>query len=349
MSGLWHYDGVPTAESDSLPRRLRRVAPAIVAVLVTVVVCLLVTSFVVVQLTHTDHDTHAAAPADQDYVDITTVPVAAPAPAVLPGAATGSYVEHCGTDADGAHRNADNVIADPRLPGGAHHTHDYVGNLSTNAFSTDESLAAAGTTCADGDLSTCYWPVLRVLGQQGPDVTAVGGGVDGNLGRILPAAVDLRFVGSPVSQVVPAPRFLREAVGDPKAFTDGLIGVHPQWTCTGYADRVTDRYPLCPAGSRVVRVFDFPSCWDGRSLDSANHHTHLLPANPDGSCPHATFPIPQLRITLSYDVPAGARYAIDSFPEQRHSPLTDHADYIDVLTDQQESQVVDCLNSGRSC
>ena len=44
---------------------------------------------------------------------------------------------------------------------------------------------------------------------------------------------------------------------------------------------------------------------------------------------------------------AGAIYAIDSFPDQRCSPLTDHADFIDVMYARLPAQVVACLNEGR--
>jgi hypothetical protein len=326
---------------SSWRRRLRH-APVVVSV---AIICMLVTTFVIVKLTDADHPGHSG----KDYVDISTVAVSAAAPAATADASTGSYVEHCGSNAAGGHRNADNVIISPGVPGGAHHMHDYVGNLSTNTSSTDASLAAAGTTCDNGDRSTFYWPVLRVLGEPGSDRNAVGGGADGNLGRILPpASVDVRFVGSPVTQVVPAPEFLRASVGDAKALTDGNTSAHPQWTCVGFTDRITQMYPLCPNGSKVVRIFDFPSCWNGRSLDSPNH-THLVPAAANGACPHATFPIPHLRIVLTYDLPSGSTYAIDSFPAQQRSPGTDHGDYIDVMTDGQQTQVVDCINSGRRC
>jgi hypothetical protein len=282
-------------------------------------------------------------PSSRDYLDIATAPIAVAAPAPTAGASTGSYTEHCGLPS-AVHHNADNVIFDPRLPGGAMHVHDYVGNLSTNAFSTDESLAAAGTTCANGDRSTFYWPVLRVLGEPGQDM------VDGNMGSILvPASVDVRFVGSPVSQVVGVPEFLQATVGDAKELTDPLAPTLPRWSCTGYPNRSTDLYPLCPDGSQVMRIFDFPNCWNGTSLASPNHYTHVVPASAGGVCPQGTFPIAQLRITLTYNVPFGARYAIDSFPQQLRSPLTDHADYIDVMTDDQQAQIVACVNSGRSC
>jgi hypothetical protein len=322
-------------------------------VVLAAVVCVLVGTFVVVQFTGAGHGGHdeTAGPSGSDYVDIMSVPAAPAAPAPIAGASTGSYTAPCGRDAVTVHRNADNVIASPGVSGGAHHTHDYVGNTSTNAFSTDATLAAAGTTCTDGDLSTYYWPVLRVLGGQSPDANAVGGAADGNLGRILtPASAVVRFVGNPATDVTPMPRFLRAAIGDPKAMTDGnAANLHPRWTCTGHTDRITTSYPLCPTGSAVVREFEFPDCWNGTALDSPTHTTHMVAAGRDGACPHGTFPVPQLTITVTYDVPAGAMFAIDSFPEDDRNPITDHSDFINVMTDQQQARVVACINEGRQC
>ncbi|MFD0385113.1 hypothetical protein ACFQ2B_31370 [Streptomyces stramineus] len=107
----------------------------------------------------------------------------------------------CGRNENG-HFNPDNVIVTPGVRNGAHHLHDYVGNKSTDAFSTDNSLAGAGTTCTNGDKSSHYWPVLRVLdGKAAPDANAPGGGHDGNMGTVLrPASVTLQFKG------VPSPR-----------------------------------------------------------------------------------------------------------------------------------------------
>ncbi|MEK8169601.1 hypothetical protein NKH77_06690 [Streptomyces sp. M19] len=88
------------------------------------------------------------------------------------GASTGTFVSDCGRNENG-HLNPDNVIVAPGVSNGAHHMHDYVGNKSTNAFSTNDSLANAGTTCANGDKSTHYWPVLRLLdGQRERDANA---------------------------------------------------------------------------------------------------------------------------------------------------------------------------------
>lgn len=108
-----------------------------------------------------------------------------PKVAAQPGAATGTWTSHCGRDDNGRHRNADNVVLQPGKVGGAHHTHEYVGNMSTNALSTGTSLAAASTKCDRDDLSTYFWPAVRLVNERGPDAAAVGGGRDGNHGQVV--------------------------------------------------------------------------------------------------------------------------------------------------------------------
>ncbi|KAA2250932.1 DUF1996 domain-containing protein [Solihabitans fulvus] len=289
------------------------------------------------------HDEHAG-PTSADFVDIADVPPGASRPTGTPDGSAGKAVFSCGRN-ENNHRNADNVIAAPGVHDGAHHTHEYVGNLSTDGFSTDQSLAAADTTCANGDRSTYYWPVLRVF-DGAPDA-----GVDGNHGRILPpATVRMQFLGSPTSKVIAMPRFLRVVTGDPKALTNGPSNAgHVQWSCSGATDRRTDHYPVCGRGQQVLRIFDFPNCWDGRGNDSPNHHAHIAFPDGNGVCGHGTFPVPQLHVEIGYDVPTGATYAIDTFPDQLHSPVTDHSDFVNVMIDAQMTALVGCLNQGRDC
>lgn len=290
-----------------------------------------------------------ASPSGDRYVDIAEVPVTA-VPADGPDASRGSFTEDCGRNENG-HRNADNLVISPGVTGGAHHVHDYVGNVTTDALSTNESLAAAGTTCVGGDRSSYYWPVLRRLDRNGDDAHAVGGGVDGNVGEILTASsVRVEFRGNPTSKVVAMPRFLRLVTGDPVAATANEPGrVHAQWGCSGYPERFTVKYTLCPEGSGPTRTMDFPSCWDGLSTDSADHRTHMVFPAANGVCPRATFAVPQLRITLTYGLPFGTRYAVDSFPEQMRDPVTDHSLFVNVMTDRRMEQLVGCLNEGRHC
>ncbi|MCB5166747.1 DUF1996 domain-containing protein [Streptomyces bambusae] len=294
------------------------------------------------------------APARSDFVDIRNVRPNVNRPPRQRNASTGSFRSRCGTNREGRF-NSDNVIVAPGVSNGAHHMHDYVGNRASDAFATNDSLAAAGTTCANGDQSTYYWPVLRLQdGRRERDADAPGGGTEGNSGTILtPKEVSITFVGSPAGRVTAMPRFLRIITGDAKAFTNGTANANASWSCTGFEDRqLRAKYPLCPSGSDVVRTFSFQSCWNGRDTDSANHRTHVAFAQADGRCPRGFRAVPQLVQRIVYAVPGGGRsapFAVDSFPEQLHKPVTDHGDFINVMRDGLMRQAVDCINSGRRC
>ncbi|MFY1577131.1 DUF1996 domain-containing protein [Verrucosispora sp. WMMD703] len=185
---------------------------------------------------------------------------------------------------------------------------------------------------------------------QGPDFE-----LPGNTGGIVrPAQVLIEYRGNPVSKVVPMPRFLRALTGDAKPTSRGPANARPSWTCSGFADRLADKYPICPVGSQVQRVHDFPGCWDGRNIDSDNHRSHVAFADPaTGACPQGFRAIPQLRITISYDIPRDVQekgqYALDSFPEENHNPFSDHDDFINVNSTRTMKHIVTCINKGRDC
>jgi len=367
---------------------------------------------------------NADGPFPDNFIDIRQVPRGT---SLLVRAGRGSFTAQCGRNQNG-HHNPDNFIVAPGVSDGAHHVHDYVGNLSTDGFSTDQSLAAAGTTCRFGDKSPYFWPVLRSItpvndgnasaspsasptqsaeqNRQQPaqpsaaaaatssasasassgatqDLTEdpsadssassaaaaqpangsatapraqatasdePGGSADGNVGGILlPRSVTLRFRANRAARVVAMPRFIRIITGDAKAATNGGANARAQWTCTGFTDRTTTKYPLCPRGSQVVRILDFPSCWDGQNTDSANHRTHVVFPDADGACASGLKPIPQLRMVLTYSVNSGPSFAVDSFPEQSHNPITDHGDFVNVMPDRLMAAVVNCLNRGQRC
>ncbi|WP_084628299.1 DUF1996 domain-containing protein [Amycolatopsis nigrescens] len=289
----------------------------------------------------------AEGPAKEFYTDIREIEPNVDEPELR--ASPGTFVAQCGNNENG-HRNPDNFIVAPGVRNGAQHLHDYVGNLSTDADSDDRSLAAAGTTCRNRDQSTYFWPVLRELGVPGPDEDEDGGGNDGNEGEILPPDVRLEFRGNAKSQVTAMPAFLRAITGDAKAATNGDADANAKWTCTGFEDRQTTQYPLCPEDSQVQRVLDFPSCWDGQNTDSQNHRDHLRFTDRRGNCPRGTQAVPQLRMTLTYTAPNEPQtFAVDSFPDQGHNPLTDHADFANLMPQRLMDQVVGCINDGRSC
>ncbi|WP_051853643.1 DUF1996 domain-containing protein [Streptomyces sp. NRRL S-146] len=293
-------------------------------------------------------------PVPEDFVDITKVAPNVPArPRDSRTASKGAFKTRCGVNAEGRH-NSDNVIVAPGVGNGAHHTHDYVGAIGVDAFTTDDTLAAADTTCTNGDRSTYYWPVLRDRsGAEEADADKPGGGAEGNVGRILtPTSASLTFVGSPRTRVVAMPRFLRIITGDAKANANGGANANAAWSCTGFENRVQlkDKYPICPAGSELVRTERFQSCWDGRNTDSANHRSHVAFADARGNCPAGFKAVPQLVQRLTYSGLAGSTaFAVDSFPESLHKPVTDHGDFINAMPERLMKKAVTCINSGRRC
>ncbi|MFG2646580.1 DUF1996 domain-containing protein [Streptomyces sp. NPDC048436] len=292
-------------------------------------------------------------PDASDFVDINSVQPNVNRPAKQRGASRGTFTTKCGTNKNGKF-NPDNVIVAPGVSNGAHHMHDYVGNQANDAFASDDDLANGDTSCRNqGDKSTYYWPVLRLQnGEDENDADADGGGKDQNVGEIqTPASVTLKFAGNPTSKVVAMPRFLRIITGDAKALTNGDANANASWSCTGFENRqLKDKYPICPDGSKVVRTFNFQSCWDGQNTDSANHRTHVAFADAkSGTCPQGFKAIPQLVQRIVYDVPPGPGFAVDSFPEQLHKPVTDHGDFINVFDENLMQRVAKCINRGQRC
>ncbi|GIE83109.1 hypothetical protein Aph02nite_90590 [Actinoplanes philippinensis] len=185
---------------------------------------------------------------------------------------------------------------------------------------------------------------------QGPNLE-----LPGNTGGIVrPAQVLIEYRGNATAKVVPMPKFLRALTGDAKPTSRGPANARAVWSCSGFADRLSDKYPICPAGSRVQRVHDFPGCWDGRNIDSDNHRKHVAFADKaTGACPQGFTAIPQLRITVSYDIPRDVQlkgqYALDSFPEENHNPFSDHNDFVNVNSDRTMQRIATCINKGKSC
>jgi hypothetical protein len=188
-----------------------------------------------------------------------------------------------------------------------------------------------------------------------PDPSGPNLELPNNTGKILrPASVLIEYRGNATSKVTPMPKFLRELTGDAKPTSRGPANARASWTCSGFTDRLSDKYPICPAGRQVLRVNDFPGCWDGKNLDSTNHRSHVAFADQrTGACPAGFVAIPQLRITLAYDIPQKVQqlgqYALDSFPEENHNPFSDHNDFINVNSNRQMRTIAACINAGRRC
>ncbi|MFC5136621.1 DUF1996 domain-containing protein [Actinomycetospora rhizophila] len=259
----------------------------------------------------------------------------------------GSYTVNCGTS---DHRNSSNFMAAPGNPNGAQHTHDYVGNTTTDENSDEASLEAGGTSCTNGDRSTFFWPVLRDLNGTDDDANDDGGGKDGNVGRILtPQSADLTFHGTGGQDVEALPQHLEVIMGNAKAAAQDGKNANAKYTCSGFTDRVTDKYPICPSGSNLMRILDYPNCWDGENLSSEDLRSHITFPDENGRCDDGETTLPALRITLTYDQPAGRAFAIDTFPDNQHAPITDHSDFMHFSSVARAQQGADCINNNERC
>jgi hypothetical protein len=75
----------------------------------------------------------------------------------------------------------------------------------------------------------------------------------------------------------------------------------PAWLKSGNATK----YPLCPRGSRVLRILGLPSCRDDQNTDSADNRRYMVFFNQQGARQQGTRAMPQLRIKLAHSAPSG--------------------------------------------
>ncbi|HZM82766.1 MAG TPA: DUF1996 domain-containing protein [Candidatus Limnocylindrales bacterium] len=198
-----------------------------------------------------------------------------------------------------SHRLPDDPIVFPNLPGGSH-MHDFMGNRSTNAFSTLSSLQAATSNCNPSiDISSYWIPTLY-----------------NNNVAVAPSSATFYYLGEGVraditARIQPFPLGLRIVAGN--AAATGPTGSRARWSCL-HAGQVppSGNFVTCPAGTRLESYLDFPQCWNGRDLDSPDHKSHMAyPVN--AACPSThPVPVPKLRQVVRWPVsgdPSGFRLA----------------------------------------
>jgi hypothetical protein len=235
-------------------------------------------------------------------------------------------------------RAGDDPIVRPGQPG-ASHVHEFFGNTSTNAYSTLTSLRAAGTTCDPVADRSAYWvPTLYQNGQAVP-----------------PQSVRIYYQGiTDRANVRPFPQGLRMVVGNPLA-TGPDQNPAARWSCVGQSQSSRD-FLACPAGSKLETYLDFPTCWDGRNLDSADHKSHMAfgLGGVGGTCPAShPVPVPRLEYLITYDVRgtgltlAGTRNGANVTTAPGY---TFHGDFINAWDEQAlADRVRQCVVAGYVC
>ena len=229
-----------------------------------------------------------------------------------------------------SHFLTDDPIVYPGQPGKSH-DHTFVGNTSTDANSTLASLQAAGTTCQRPADKAGYWmPSLIVDGQ-----------------RVQPLGATIYYRRNTFGRLQAFPPGFKMIAGDSKATTpqDKRITF---WNCgvLGGAPP-SDAPPVCPSGrGQELRLHvNFPSCWDGKSTDSADHKSHM--AYPTaGACP-ADHPVAVPVITLIYRYPVSGAH---EFALSSGGVYSAHADFFNAWNQGRLTQLVNfCLNGLRHC
>ena len=120
------------------------------------------------------------------------------------------------------------------------------------------------------------------------------------------------------------------------------------WSC-GEAGGVApaSTVPTCPAGratSLRLHVL-FPDCWDGRRLDSPDHHAHMA-YSARGRCPSThRVAVPSIALVVRYPVTGEGKVELSSGGQ-----LSGHADFVNAWQQGGLDRLVQtCLNALRAC
>lgn len=256
-----------------------------------------------------------------------------------------------------SHTSNDDPIVYPGQPGRSH-PHTFFGNRTTDAASTPGSLRGARTTCRPRADKAAYW--VPTLYQDGREVRPAKGQFYYNLRSF--------------ERMRAFPAGLKMVAGDAHAH-------HPQstrivyWTCGGSAGvrfggrsstapetcpvvrtsfkSFTRKCPTCPVVRRRfparIKTFvelhvNFPDCWDGKRLDSPDHHSHM--AHSRGYVCPATHPVkvPLIRLLIRYPITDGRGLVLASGGQ-----LTGHADFVNAWDQRVLERLVDDCFHDRPC
>jgi hypothetical protein len=250
----------------------------------------------------------------------------------------GSFVSLCGF----SHRSADDPIVHFGRPG-VSHDHSFVGNVSTDAFSTSASLRSKGTTCARKGDRAAYWaPTLLLDGRP-----------------VVPAAAAIYYTRLTAAPVRPFSPGLRMVAGDSRAgspqspeitFWDcGLIKTTFYGPMVRHQDAVAvvagASVPRCPPATRLQLHVTFPDCWNGKRLDSLDHKGHMAYSD-RGACPRS-HPTAVPSISLIYQYPPLTDGTVTLASGGMYSG---HADFMNAWDERALGTLIArCLNVSRAC
>ena len=237
-----------------------------------------------------------------------------------------NFIESCRY----SHQAPDDPIVYPGQPG-LSHLHTFVGNTSTNAFSSFGTLRSSATTCMKRADTAAYWVPALYQGDT----------------EILPMGATIYYRRGTTAEVHTFPNNLRMIAGDSKATSPQDPRI-TYWNC-GIESGVppSSTVPTCPdtRGADLRVHVRFPECWDGRNLDSADHKSHMAYAT-KGMCP-STHPIlvPQVTEIFRYPTRGGEGFTLSSMGQ-----FSAHADFLNSWNPGALKKLVnECLNALVHC
>ncbi|MGV9277257.1 DUF1996 domain-containing protein [Streptomyces griseosporeus] len=240
------------------------------------------------------------------------------------------------------HTAADDPIVYPGQPGRSH-DHTFMGNTSTNAYSTTASLSGTTTTCKAPADASGYWMPSLYNGDR----------------KILPVGPQTIYYKAGVTDytsVRPFPKGLRFVVGDPMQSADEFRrhrGFVEGWEC-GDSYFNVDFPASCPSRPDVqlnIR-FQAPSCWDGKYLDTPDHKSHMAypvvkPGTNDNMCP-ADHPVALPMIEFKMAFPVNGDMSQVRLASGRGYSF--HYDFFNAWEDRTLKALVDhCIVGGLQC
>jgi hypothetical protein len=248
--------------------------------------------------------------------------------------------------------------ADPiAYPGGmSPHAHIFYGNRCI-ASTTSDPTTCPSTTSDGGTLNkTGYW-VPAIIDSTGQAV----------ISPLMQVYYKTGYKGVDPKTVKPFPAGLRMIAGDAKRTTpdtaEPSYNRHINYQCNNADGAEFNHIPSpleasaggCKAGTWFVVSIEFPQCWDGVHLDSADHHSHMAYAS--GGCP-ASHPVALPEITERavyvvppFGIPDGWRLASDNYAYNgSNAGYSGHGDWWNGWdTDTLNQWITGCENVPRDC
>jgi hypothetical protein len=223
----------------------------------------------------------------------------------------------------------DDPLVSPGQPG-VSHLHQFFGNTGTNASSNYQSLrTSGGTTCGQSSTPfnrSAYWFPAMLDG--------VGDVVKPDYIKLYykrnsasdPMCRPLSSAYQSLGQCTDLPNGIRYVFGynmkTGAPWFDGTVrfncaasedGTVSNGTATGNYNSIAETIAAgCPVGAQLVIAANSPSCWDGQSIDTADHRSHMAYATGpwytgqlfNACTPDHPYPIPNMEVLIYFTVDA---------------------------------------------